>query len=152
MATMAVAFNGCKEDSDTENPVINLIEPAEGDALQIGGEHGVHFEAKFTDNESLASYKVNIHPDFDEHTHTHSSILASDAAETVDFQFEKSWTLSGLNASRHHHEIIIPENATPGIYHLVVYCTDAAGNEAHTTVNVVLSHDAGHDHDDDHDD
>lgn len=141
MATMAIAFSGCKEDSDTEKPVIHLEEPAEDDVLQIGDGHGVHFDCEFTDNEALASYKVNIHPNFDGHTHTRSS-----ATETVDFEFEKTWTLSGRNQSVHHHEIVIPENATPGDYHLMVYCTDAAGNEAHIAVNIELSHEGGEDH------
>jgi hypothetical protein len=140
-AIFAVVLNGCQEDSDTTRPEINLIEPAEDDALQIGGEHGVHFEAEFSDNEALASYKVDIHPNFDGHTHTR-------ADDTVDFEYERSWTLSGKNASIHHHDITIPENATPGDYHLMVYCTDAAGNEEHIAVDVVLSHDAGEDHDD----
>jgi hypothetical protein len=129
----------CKEDSDTEKPVIKLIEPAEDDLLQIGGEHGVHFEAEFSDNEMLASYKVNIHPNFDDHGHT----ATKDAAETVDFEFEKSWPISGKNADIHHHLIEIPENATPGHYHLMVYCTDAAGNESHIAVDIELSHEAG---------
>jgi hypothetical protein len=147
MATTVIALNSCKEDSDTEKPLINLIEPAEGDALQIGGAHGVHFEVEFTDNEDLASYKVNIHPNFDGHGHTTYSSIE----EVVDFEYEKSWELSGRNASVHHHEITIPENVKSGAYHLMVYCTDAAGNEAHIAVNIALSHDAD-DHDHDHDD
>jgi hypothetical protein len=147
LAICAIAWNGCKEDSDTVRPVINLIEPAEGDTLQIGGEHGVHFEVEFSDNEALASYKVNIHPNFDGHTHAMRS-----SAETVDFEFEKSWTISGRNAAVHHHEIKIPEEATPGDYHLMVYCTDVAGNESYIAVNVVLSHEAGEDHDHDDED
>jgi hypothetical protein len=150
LAATAIAFSGCKEDSDTEKPVINLEEPCEGDVLEIGGEHGVHFEVEFTDNEALASYKVNIHPNFDGHTHESSSVLKS-AAETVDFEFEKTWMLSGRNQSVHHHEIVIPENATPGNYHLMVYCTDAAGNETHIAINVELSHEAG-EHDHEHED
>lgn len=138
----AIAWNGCRENSDTTRPEIDLEEPAEGDILQIGGEHGVHFEANFSDNEALASYKVNIHPDFDGHTHRSST------EETVDFEFEQSWSLSGRNAAVHHHEIKIPEDATPGEYHLMVYCTDAAGNESHIAVNVILSHEAGEVHED----
>ncbi|MDR0733779.1 MAG: DUF4625 domain-containing protein [Dysgonamonadaceae bacterium] len=140
LAMFAIVWNGCKEDGDTTRPVINLIEPAEGDTLQIGDD--VHFEAEFSDDEALASYKVNIHPDFDGHTHTRSS-----DGETVDFEKDWSWTVSGRNTSIHHHEIEIPENATPGDYHLMVYCTDVAGNESHIALNVVLSHEAGENHD-----
>ncbi|MDR1675033.1 MAG: DUF4625 domain-containing protein [Tannerella sp.] len=140
-ATLFIVCNACKEDSDTTKPVILLEEPADGDLLQIGDEHGVHFDAEFLDNEMLASYKVNFHPNFDDHGHTKAT------SETVDFEFDKSWSLSGKNAAIHHHEIMIPENATPGAYHLMVYCTDAAGNESHVVVNVELSHEAGEDHD-----
>ena len=39
----------------------------------------------------------------------------------------------------HHHDIVIPANATPGDYHLMVYCTDAAGNQTYIARNIVLS-------------
>jgi hypothetical protein len=142
-AIFSITFVACKEDSDTTKPEINLIEPADDDVLQIGGEHGVHFEAEFSDNEMLASYKVDIHPNFDNHGHA----ATKDATGIVDFEFEKTWTLSGKNQAIHHHEIEIPENATPGHYHLMVYCTDAAGNESHIAVDIELSHEAGEDHD-----
>ena len=136
-------FVSC-EDGDTTKPVIHLMEPEEGAKLKIGGEHGVHFEMEVSDNELLASYKVEIHSNFDDHGHD----VRSDEATEV-FHFEKTWDLSGKkNASIHHHEIHIPENATPGKYHWMVYCMDAAGNEAHVARNIVLSHDAEDDEDD----
>ncbi|MDR2383688.1 MAG: DUF4625 domain-containing protein [Prevotellaceae bacterium] len=130
------------DKSDTTKPVITLIEPAEDDVLQIGSD--VHFEAEFEDDEMLASYKVNIHPNFDDHSHA----VTKSESETVDFEFDKSWTISGKNAAIHHHDIVIPENATPGHYHLMVYCIDAAGNESYIAVDIELSHDGEeHDHD-----
>ncbi|MDR2764558.1 MAG: DUF4625 domain-containing protein [Tannerella sp.] len=144
-ALLFIVCNACKEDSDTTKPEILLVEPAEGDLLHIGDEHGMHFEVEFSDNEMLASYKVDIHPNFDGHSHTRAT------SETVDFEFDKSWSLSGKNAAIHHHEIMIPEEATPGAYHLMVYCTDAAGNESYVAINVELSHEEGEDHDHDED-
>ena len=126
--TTSLLFTSCDSDNDGDTipPVINLIAPAEGGTLKIGDEHGVHLEMELSDNEMLSSYKVEIHNDFDGHTHTKS--LKSE--ETTPFSFQKSWDVSGKkNATIHHHEIMIPENATPGNYHLMVYCTDAAGNE-----------------------
>ncbi|MDR1581918.1 MAG: DUF4625 domain-containing protein [Prevotellaceae bacterium] len=155
-AIFSLAFIACKEDDDTDKPdpdttkpVIELIEPAEDDTLQIGGEHGVHFEAEFSDNEMLASYKVDIHPNFDNHGHA----TTKSATETVDFEFEHTWTITGKNKAVHHHEIKIPEDATPGHYHLMVYCLDAAGNESHIAVNIELSHEASeeHEHEDEDD-
>jgi hypothetical protein len=142
-----LTFTGCDKDEDTTKPVIKLIEPEEDDVLKIGAD--VHFEAEFSDDKMLASYKVNIHPNFDDHTH--AATKGESESESVDFEFEKSWDISGKkNAPVHHHEIEIPENATPGHYHLMVYCTDAAGNESYIAVDIELSHDGEeHEHDDD---
>jgi hypothetical protein len=139
-------YTSC-DDGDTTKPVINLVEPEEGESLLIGDVNGVHFDAEFSDDEMLGSYKVEIHNNFDDHAH---DLRAAD--ETVDFTFEKTWDLSGKkNTDIHHHEIKIPEEATPGNYHLMVYCTDAAGNESHVARSVILSHDVSEHHDDDDD-
>ncbi|MDR2138966.1 MAG: DUF4625 domain-containing protein [Tannerella sp.] len=133
-----------EHEGDTTRPEIFLTAPAAGDTLHIGEDHGVHFDAVFSDNEMLASYKIHIHPDFDGHT------PAGETSETVDFEFDKSWTLSGTRAAIHHHEIKIPENTTPGTYHLTIYCTDAAGNESSLTIHVALSHEEGEEHEHEH--
>jgi hypothetical protein len=136
MITVLSLFTSCNDDGDTVKPVIHLIEPEEDAVLKIGSD--VHFEMEVSDNEMLKSYKVEIHSNFDGHTHSR--------AETTDFSFNKTWDLSGKNADIHHHEIIIPESATPGYYHLMVYCTDVAGNEASLARDIELSHD-GEEHD-----
>ena len=68
-------FVSCsKEDEgDTIKPVIDLLEPEEGAILRIGSSHGVHFEMNLHDNEAIASYKINIHNNFDGHSHTRAS-------------------------------------------------------------------------------
>lgn len=147
MAIASAVFSSCDkdDDGDTTKPVINLIEPEEGDVLKIGSDAGVHFELELSDNVMLKSYKVDIHPNFD--GHVHAVVSRATSSETVDFMFSRSWDLSGQrNADIHHHEIKIPANATPGNYHLMVYCTDAAGNESHIARNIVLSTEGGEDH------
>ena len=133
-----LSFSACEDESgDNIPPVILLIEPEEGAELHIGSD--IHFDMELSDNEMLSSYKVEIHNNFNNHGHEKSSLKA-DEEETVDFSFQKSWDVSGQkNAAIHHHEIVIPENATPGNYHLMVYCTDSAGNESHIARNIVLS-------------
>jgi hypothetical protein len=130
-------FTSCDE-GDTTKPVIELIEPEEGAELLIGSENGVHFEMDLSDNEQLASYKVEIHNNIGSNYHEHGTDLRS-ANETDVFAFEKTWNISGRNTHIHHHEIMIPANATEGNYHLMVYCTDAAGNESYVARNIVLS-------------
>lgn len=55
--------------SDTTKPVIDLKSPAEGGVLAIGSEHGVHFEMDLSDDVMLKSYKIEIHNNFDHHSH-----------------------------------------------------------------------------------
>lgn len=139
----ALAAVSCQKDTgDTTKPVIDLDEPEEGQELLIGGVNGVHFEMDVTDNAGLGSYKIEIHNNFDGHGHSKAS------ETTVDFSFNKEYDLGGKkNAHIHHHDIKIPANATPGNYHLMVYCTDAAGNEAYVARNIVLSLTAEEDED-----
>jgi len=81
---------------------------------------------------------IEIHSNFDHHSHGKSR----GAGETVDFSFNKSYDISGKKAAHiHHHDIMIPKDATPGDYHLMVYCTDAAGNETYVARNIELSND-----------
>lgn len=153
-AIMCVSFSACDEDeADTTKPVITLDEPEDGDSLRIG--KSVHFECDFSDDEALGSYLIEIHNNFDGHGHKISSSQTR-GEDTEAFYFKKSYDISNLrNTHVHHHDIEIPENATPGAYHLIVYCTDAAGNQAMVARDIILSHDAEshhhHDHDDDHD-
>ena len=150
---MCVSFSACDEDeADTTKPVITLDEPEDGDSLRIG--ESVHFECDFSDDEALGSYLIEIHNNFDGHGHKISSSQTR-SEDTEAFYFKKSYDISNLrNTHVHHHDIVIPENATPGAYHLIVYCTDAAGNQAMVARDIILSHDAEshhhHDHDHDH--
>ena len=139
LATVTFMFSSCDNDdsSDTTKPLIELHEPEEGQALEIGNEHGVHFEMDLSDDVMLKSYKIEIHSNFDHHSHGGNSRAAQ---ETVDFSFNRSYDVSGQKTAHiHHHDIVIPANATAGDYHLMVYCTDAAGNESHIARNIKLS-------------
>lgn len=155
LATMGLIASSCSsDDNDNEKPVISDFDPEEGEELQIGDY--IHFEADFTDNEKLASYKIDIHHNFDNHG-DHKSVV-EDAADSVKFEYSNSWSLEGLkNSHVHHHEIEIPKSQVvdgvekfirPGKYHFVVYCIDAAGNQSVLSHNVVLSNNATpHEHD-----
>ena len=143
---LASLFTACSDDdkADTVKPVVRLIAPAEGDILQIGKD--IHFEMEVSDDVMLGSYKVEIHNNFDHHG-AHKSKAEADS---IPFAFNKSWDVSGKkNTHVHHDEITIPANAKTGDYHFMVYCTDAAGNEANViALNVVLSSEgkSGEDH------
>lgn len=141
MAALSLLFlaTACTK-GDVTKPTITLIEPEEGQLIQIGDDHGMHFEMDLEDDEALGSYKIDIHNNFDNHGHGKDT--------TTAFTFSKSYDLDHQrNAHIHHHDIVIPANATPGKYHLMVYCTDEAGNESHLARNIELSHNAPVDED-----
>ena len=98
--------------------------------------------------------EINIHNNFDGHSHTR----ASEAGITKPFTFERTYTdkAGQKDAYVHNHDIKIPADATPGNYHLMVYCLDQSGNETYVVRNIVLSVEGGeegeHHHDEHHHD
>lgn len=149
VSTFVLSSCNNDDDIDTTAPTIELDEPEDGDELLIG--KSIHFECDFKDNVMLGSYMIEIHNNFDGHSHK----APSRAAGEEPFFIKKSYDLSGLrNSHVHHHDILIPETAQEGNYHLVVYCTDAAGNQSLVAREIILSHDAEehHHHDDDDED
>lgn len=132
---LSTLFVSCSDDDkqgDTTKPVINLIAPAEGTVLKAGSH--IHFDMTLEDDVMLKSYKVEIHNNFDGHEHT-----KAETGETTPFSYNNSWDVSGQkNATIHHHDVEIPADATHGNYHLMVYCTDAAGNESYVARNIVI--------------
>lgn len=152
MSLTLVAFVSCSnDDADTEKPVIENVEPHNGDTLVIG--ENIHFEADFSDNDKLASYRIEIHHNFD--NHGHKSVVA-DSADSIKFSFDSTWTdIAGLrNAHAHHHTIAIPakkgdKSIREGKYHFIIYCLDQAGNMSVLAREVTLSYtepEHGHEH------
>lgn len=131
-------FTACEsDDNDTTKPTISLVKPAMDQSVFIGYE--MHLELDLVDNEALKSYKVDIHSNKDGHNHTKSLKVVS----TADWTYTKSWDVSGKNTHIHHHEITVPAEInglpiTQGEYHLMIYCTDIAGNESYIVSDIVI--------------
>lgn len=147
----AVFLTSCSSDDDapdTQKPTISIIEPHNDEELAPGSE--LHFEAVFTDNVGLASYKIEIHDDFDDHTH---SVLKS-SHDLNPWNFEQVFQIpAGQTRFEAVQHIDIPTmiNGQPlseGVYHLGVYVTDTSGNEeqAFLTIHIEDEHE-GEDHD-----
>lgn len=120
------------------HPTVNLVAPTEGTVLVAGKD--IHFDMEAADEEMLESYKVEINSNLDSHNQTAI--------------FSKTWSLAGLKeVDVHHHEIVIPANATPGAYLFKVTVINKAGNETTVTRNVAITDSntgGGHDHDHGH--
>lgn len=130
-------FTGCKKDStseiDTEYPVIN-IESATAFPKQCStvkrGETFI-FRAQLSDNTTLGSVSIDIHHNFDHHTH--STELATCDMEAVKtpvtpFLLIQSYPIAaGLSSYEVQQEIAVPANVDPGDYHFMIRLTDKEG-------------------------
>jgi hypothetical protein len=118
----------CKDDNvDNTKPTINLIKPDQNQIFNIGDE--ICLEAELSDDIALKSYKVDIHNNFDHHEHNKQSNA---------FNYNNNWDISGNKNTSIHQHIDIPEDATPGNYHFMIYCTDMSGNETHVARDIEI--------------
>jgi len=121
----------CDENSDpidTTAPSIEMGDPLSGESFEAG--NSVHFEASFSDDIELGAYKIDIHNNFDGHSHGRVAgtnedpdLLKWSLSESFDFD-------PGLrNSDVHlHDELEIPQNTMAGPYHFIVSAVDRSGN------------------------
>ncbi len=141
LLTAPFVFISCDDEEDTKEPIIELNAPVEGAVLKIGSK--IHFDANFKGYNKLATYRVNIHNNFDGHGDHKGNQTKSETPEIEDFAFSRTWNdIAGyMNIPIHHHLIEIPANATPGKYHLMVFCADTLGNSSMVVRNIELAYD-----------
>lgn len=155
--TASLFLASCSEDDDaivdTQAPEISIVEPHDEEEIAPGGE--VHIDALFTDNVELASYKIEIHNAFDDHTHSVLKQTAQDNPWSYSEIFEIP---AGRTSFEAHDHIPVPAeiNGQPiseGHYHFGIYVTDTAGNESQAFLELHIEgeHDEDDDHDEDHD-
>jgi hypothetical protein len=122
---------GCdssNETIDTSAPTIELADPLSGESFAAGD--AVHFEASFTDDIELGVYKIDIHNNFDGHSHGRIAKSTEDPG-LLKWSFSQSFDFDpGLkNSDVHlHDELEIPLNTMAGPYHFIVSAVDASGN------------------------
>lgn len=134
-------FVSCSSDDnavDTQKPEITLLEPGDHEGFLPGGE--IHIEGLITDNEALASYKIEIHAAEDGHTHGRRS--------TNYFQYEQTFQITeNTKVYELHRHVEIPENIngetlTNGHYHLGIFALDKAGNQQQVFTEIYIGNDA----------
>ncbi len=86
---------------------------------------------QLSDDIELGSYNIEIHNNFDHHTHSTSS---ADCPMDPQKQPEHPWVYNqdfsipnGLQTFNAKHEIAIPTDIDPGDYHFMIRLTDHAG-------------------------
>lgn len=146
LLTAILVITSCNNDDDngvdTTKPVIALNEPGDDEEFLPGGE--IHFDADFSDNVALGSYKIEIHDASDGHNHR----SPQDSHEVAwTYETTAQFTQNAKNENV-HIDIDIPltingEPIKEGHYHLGVFCTDKAGNQSQVFTEIVIGE---HDH------
>jgi hypothetical protein len=126
----------CGED---EKPIIDKEYPeilVEGDSYplqcsEIQRGTTMEFKAYFSDNVELGSYSLDIHHNFDHHTHsTEVNSCDEDPIKTPvnPLLLIQTFTIpEGLTEYEATAEIEIPSDIDPGDYHFLIRLTDQEG-------------------------
>ncbi len=118
-----LAFSSCSDKTDT--PEQDLVRPTITwvgtlpDSLSGGSN--LSLELGLADNAGLSQLKLEIHDNFDNHTHQKGSVLP--------FSWDSIITLQGINQVV-NLSIPIPADIAAGNYDVLVQAIDASGNEA----------------------
>lgn len=134
-----IAFHSCtKDDIDKEKPVIDLTLqdafPVNCDTLYFGESFTV--KIRFTDNAELGSFSIDIHHNFDHHSHsTEVTECELDPIKTPvnPFVFIQDYDIpAGLSEYVTDVTIALPSGDNNGLYdegdyHFFISLTDAEG-------------------------
>ncbi|TKD61426.1 DUF4625 domain-containing protein [Flavobacterium sp. ASW18X] len=149
LGTLALlATTACSSDDSTtideEKPTISVNFtggfPQACESLKRGETYT--FSAKVTDNDALAAYSINLHHNFDHHTH-------DDQGATCDLSPIKSpvnpmlivenYTIEeGPKEFTFSIEVTIPEDIDVGDYHCGYSVTDQTGWQSRTSIDLKI--------------
>ncbi len=129
---------------DEEKPIIsvNYTEgfPQTCETLERGETYA--FRARVTDNVALASYSLNIHHNFDHHTHDDQGAQCELGAikEAVNpLLFIGNHTIeNGQTSYEINISVTIPDDVDPGDYHCSYSVTDQTGWQSRTSVDIKI--------------
>lgn len=136
VAGLIVLLNSCKKEEqeiDTIYPVIDIAAqdafPKQCSVLKKGNKFV--FVATLSDNRELGSVSVDIHHNFDHHTHSTEVLDCSlEAIKTPvkPFLLIKDFPIpTGQKTFRVAQEISIPADVDAGDYHFLIRLTDKEG-------------------------
>ena len=132
-ALSACSGSDDETQKDMQQPVISgegiIANPIDCQVYHRG--EVIPFHYVMTDNQELGAYNIEVHNNFDHHTH---STTAADCSMDAQKQPQKPWVFNrdytipaGQRQYDARHDIEIPADIDPGDYHFMIRLTDRAG-------------------------
>ena len=148
MLLCALSACGSSDDDDTKDmtkPVINTKDvvavPTDCEVYKRGDV--IPFNSLFTDDTELGSYNIEIHQNFDHHTHSTSSVeckMDEKKDPVKPWIYNQDFSIpSGQKSFTARHDIAIPADIDPGDYHFMVRLTDRAGWQELHAVSIKIT-------------
>jgi len=139
-----IALSCDKADKDDIYPVIDMqgaeAFPKDCDTIYIGETFRV--SALFTDNRELGAYSIDIHNNFDHHTHSSSLVecqLDPVKVPVNPFVFIDEYSIpSGMTTYSASDNISVPAGVDPGDYHFMIRLTDREGWQTLKGISIKL--------------
>lgn len=146
LIALVVLFSACNETvKDEEVPVIDIsAENAfpQNCATVYSGE-SFNVKVHFSDNVELGSYSIEMHHNFDQHTHSTSAIeckLDPIKIAKIPFLYLSQHSIpEGLKSYETNLEITIPAGVDTGDYHFMIRLTDKSGWQTFKGISVKVS-------------
>lgn len=147
---IAVSLTSCSSDdddntkiNDKEKPeIVNGKLPNPIDCQQYKRGETIAFRYTFTDNVELGNFNIEIHNNFDHHTHSTSAgdcPLDAKKAPVSPWVYNQDYTIpTGLKAYDAKVDITIPKDIDPGDYHFMIRVTDKAGWQELKAVSIKI--------------
>jgi hypothetical protein len=131
-------FAGCGDDpeKDDQLPVIDMSgnNAFPQNCTTVYRGESFTFHAVFTDNAELGSFSIDIHHNFDHHTHstdiTDCELGPVKAPVNPFLLIEEQKITPGSTTYTANIEIDVPDDVDTGDYHFMVKLTDAEGWQA----------------------
>lgn len=128
---------GCSNDDDDsqdmEKPSIDMSgsNAFPQNCIVLYRGESFPFRAIFTDNQELGNYNIEIHNNFDHHSHSTDDVecdLEPKKIPVKAFVYNQDFSIpSGKNTYQANNEISIPSDVDTGDYHFMIRLTDKAG-------------------------
>lgn len=148
LLSIIILTTACSSDDsveiDVEKPTITVNYTSgfpQGCTLLTRGET-YNFRAMVTDNEALAAYSIDIHHNFDHHTHDDQVTecnLGATHKPVNPLIFVENYTITGsLIKYEINIPITIPNDIDTGDYHCALSVTDVTGWQSRTSIDIKI--------------